>query len=91
MSESVAGAGLLAEWLNDNTVSMAEAGRKLGVSHVSVWQWLNTTSRPRHHLREAIERWTGGAVSASSWMTEAEAADLERAAAVEPHTGPDAA
>lgn len=53
------------------------AARALGATKVAVWSWCHTGSRPNARLRLAIERWTRGAVPASSWLSADERVRLD--------------
>ncbi len=65
------GRELFAGFLEKNGISPAEAGRRLGVTRVAVYRWLDD-GRPGQPLRIAIDNWTRGEVPAASWVTDRE-------------------
>lgn len=58
-----------------NGVTIAKA---LGVSKGAVSGWLSGLLQPDIKNRLAIERWTGGAVRHTDWLTEQDRADINR-------------
>ncbi len=62
----------LADWLGEPGRTQAKLARDLGLSGASVSAWLSGHARPEAHYRIALERITGGAVPATSWMTDKE-------------------
>jgi transcriptional regulator with XRE-family HTH domain len=65
-------------------LSLAEAARQLGVSHVTLRNWERGALVPSEDYRRAIETWTGGAVPADAWpVGERERRRLERVARVQ--------
>lgn len=57
------------------------AAKAIGATKVAVWSWCHTDARPNARFALAIERWTRGAVPASSWLSAFERARFD---AVEP-------
>jgi len=66
------GATKLAAFLEKHGISQNAAGRALGVSGVTVHDWIAGTKRPATHRREAIATWTRDAVPADSWALDSE-------------------
>lgn len=62
------------------SLTQAEAARQLGISPVALTYYLQGVSRPKSALRERIERWSGGAIPTSMWLTKHELDELERQA-----------
>ncbi|MFA4972805.1 MAG: hypothetical protein WC683_09345 [bacterium] len=89
MVTSSRGRALLTAYLQEHRLRKVAVARAIGTSHVAVLYYLTGAKRPDASRRAAIERWTGGAVPAESWLTEEEQAAL---AAVQPRekTGTDA-
>lgn len=90
---------LLVRFREQNKIAQRAAARVLGISHVTLRSWENGTAVPHPDMREAIERWTRGAVPAERWpITEVEQKLVDAAARVVPfdpdkadQTGPQAA
>ena len=78
------GSKVFSAWLRANGVSQLEAARVLLVSPSSVSLWLSKRRAPSAAGRVAIERWTSGAVAASSWLSREEAALEAELGRVEP-------
>jgi hypothetical protein len=75
----------LDRFLKTNDIAQREAGRQLRVSHVTIRAWIDGSRTPEPGpQREAIERWTNGAVLAVWWETDEERAKREALAAIEP-------
>lgn len=71
---------LLREFLEarKGALTQAQAAKQLDTSGAALIYYLDGVSRPKSALRERIERWSGGAVPASAWLTDAERAELEQ-------------
>ena len=84
MSSNVThGAEMLRVFLKAHGIKPTSAARSIGVSHVSMLAYLSGTKRPDGDRRDAIERFTDGAVPRSAWRTEDEQVSLD---AVKPAT-----
>jgi len=84
-----AGARSFKAFLKRNGLTLADAGRAVGVSRVATLHWSTGVRTPRSPYREALEVWTRGEVVASSW---GETEDEHKASGVrpyEPKTGTD--
>lgn len=75
---------MLRAFLKEHAITLREAGSMLGLSHVAILSWLRRRATPRESVRDAIERWTGGAVPSASWLKRADAIELERLKAIGP-------
>lgn len=70
-------------FLAEHGISLREAAASLGFSHITIRAWCRRQAKPREtKLREAIERWTGGAVPSESWLTRKEIIDVRRLDAI---------
>lgn len=58
---------LLREWLEKHGISRASAAEALGVSAMTITDWLRRRKTPREAYRQAIEKWTSGAIQAVEW------------------------
>ena len=67
----------LANFIASRGISAAKAAEALGVTGAALHKWLHGEGRPRIEMRERIERWTGGAIEAASWMTSEERAAVD--------------
>jgi len=56
----------LREFREARKISLREAARQLHVAHPALKDW-ETNQVPTPPYREAIERWTNGAIKASDW------------------------
>jgi len=84
-----AGARLFAAFLagqnpTKNKITIDAARRALGVSDPTILAWRDGGAKPSRTLRDAIERWTSGAVKAADWSDDEERKAIERAASVTP-------
>lgn len=61
----------------------------LRVTSTAVHDWLHYHRAPSHHFRDAIERWTGGAVRADAWLEEHERELLEQLRQIAPYASVD--
>ena len=68
------GATDLRAFLKAHNITQLAAAGALGVSAVTLHDWLTGAKRPRAERREAIARWTRGAVPESAWATSDERA-----------------
>lgn len=79
---------LFREFVESTGLSQRAVGELLGeVSSTSVFGWMHGKFRPKDAMRQRIERWTSGAVPASSWDTVEE---REAAEGVVPYTDDEA-
>lgn len=62
------GPELLRAFLTTHDAPQALAARVLGVSAPAVHDWIHRKRSPSAPFRAALERWTDGAVPASSWL-----------------------
>jgi transcriptional regulator with XRE-family HTH domain len=69
---------LLAEFIRVHGLSLRDAARGIGTSKTSLIFWLRGDQRPRAEVRDAIEKWTSGAVPASSWLLPGEVLPVDR-------------
>lgn len=69
-------------------ITIDTARRALGVSDPTILAWRDGEAKPSPILRDAIERWTSGAVKAADWVDDEERKAIERAASVEPVVAP---
>jgi DNA-binding transcriptional regulator YdaS (Cro superfamily) len=81
---AMTGYKLFSAWLKKKNVPQLTAARVLLVSPSAVSCWLSARRVPSAAWREAIERWTGGDVPASSWLTREERAIEAELARVAP-------
>lgn len=72
----------LIDHLTRHGVSQAQLAGALGVTQATVSHWVRGRRIPEAHYREAIERWSGGAVAARSWQTPKERLVFQRVGAV---------
>lgn len=77
-----------AKWLTARGIPQAEAARVLGVSPPAFHAWVHGRKTPSHPHRDAIQRWTGGAVMALQWASPDELAELQRLAWIKPWAKP---
>ena len=84
-SEPLAGREALSRWLAFHGVPQAVCALAIGVSQAAVSDWSRGKKVPEARYRNAIERWTSGAVPASSWLPAEERAELERLENLEPY------
>jgi predicted transcriptional regulator len=75
----------LAAWLERHGVRQTHVASTLGLNAATVSYWLSADRVPEQRYREALERWTGGAVAADSWLSSEERRELERLRKLEPH------
>jgi len=76
-SDAKTGAERLREFLKDRGIPLREAAKGIRVSHPAIVQWLDGTAKPSAPHREALDRWTNGAVPAESWLEPHEATRLD--------------
>jgi DNA-binding transcriptional regulator YdaS (Cro superfamily) len=81
------GAAEFHAWLRAHHLPQAAAARTLGVTPTAVHDWLHSHRAPSAHFREAIERWTGGAVLAESWLEEHERQLCAQLRSIVPYAG----
>lgn len=67
----------LRDWLDGTLTTQTQFALRLGVSQQAVSLWCTGGRPDAWHLREAIERITGGVVAARAWATPDELAVLE--------------
>jgi hypothetical protein len=70
------GAVLFAAFIERNAITLVAAGKALGVSGPTIYDWSTGKKRPRWHHREAIAVWTRDDVPADSWLTDDERAAM---------------
>lgn len=71
-------------------LTQAAAAQQIGISPGQLVYYLQGTQRPKQAVAERIEKWSGGAVPADSWLTadeKAKLASVERAPEPAPRTG----
>ena len=83
--EPIAGPDALSRWRALYSVPQAVCALAMGVSQAAVSDWTRGKKIPEARYRNAIERWTSGAVPASSWLPAEERAELERLENLEPY------
>lgn len=66
------GAKKLATFIERSGVSHKRAAAAVDATHPALFAWLRGTAKPDAYRRALIEIWTGRAVPASSWLSEAE-------------------
>jgi predicted transcriptional regulator len=72
------GRELLAAWLaRDGAPSITQAAKVLGVSRAALIAFRDGVYRPKHDVRDRIERYTAKDVPAKAWLTKAERDDLK--------------
>lgn len=81
------GAADLKAWLRTHHLPQAAAARTLRVTATAVHDWLHSHRAPSHHFREAIERWTNGAVRAEAWLEEHERELCAQLKTIVPYAG----
>lgn len=64
----------LAAWLEERHISQAACARALGVSAPCVHDWIRGNRIPGQCYREAIDRWTSGAIERDAWLSRDEVA-----------------
>lgn len=69
---------LLADFLAAHSVPQVEVATLLGVDPATVSYWLSGSRKPQQQYREALERWTSGAVPADTWLDAAARRELDR-------------
>lgn len=75
----------LSAFIESNNLPKRQAAAALGVSHVSLHEWLTGTRTPSAGpQRDAIARWTNGAVPAEWWESPEERKRREQLQRVEP-------
>jgi len=75
------------QWLEGHHISQAAAARALGVSPPCIHDWIRENRVPNQRYREAIERWTGGAIVADAWLGKTDLEELARLRALAPYAG----
>lgn len=73
---------LLLEFLTREGCPLPTAARELGVTRQAITKWINGIARPEFPRRNAIERWSAGAVPADAWRFDSERRSAARAARV---------
>jgi hypothetical protein len=72
------GRELLAAWLGRvGAPSLTQAAKVLGVSRAALIAFRDGVYRPKHDVRDRIERYTAKDVPAKSWLTNAERDELK--------------
>lgn len=70
------GRRLLRAWLDaDSERTQVMIAKRIGISPPAISQWLDGTSRPESHNRQALNMLTG--IPESAWLTNAEREQLE--------------
>lgn len=82
------GADLMAKWLRDRRIKQTTVARVLLVTPSAVHDWLLHKRTPSLQFRDALERWTSGAVPATSWLSSQDLALLQHLTKVEPYVAP---
>lgn len=59
---------LLREWRSKTGLTTREAAALIGISNTSYWNYERGVADPRASTIAAVERATGGHVSAASWI-----------------------
>lgn len=67
------GAVQFAHFLDEHELTLTAAAQALGVSVVTVHDWLRGTKRPVEERRVEIESWTSGRVHRDAWRLPSEA------------------
>lgn len=62
----------LASYLDHTRQTPTAFSRKLGVSHAAVLRYIAGTRTPRPKIMAAIERETGGLITAHDWLAAAQ-------------------
>ncbi len=84
------GADLMAKWMRDRRIKQSAVARVLLVTPSAVHDWLLHKRTPSLQFRDALERWTAGAVPAKSWLSSNDLALLEHLSKVEAWVAPPA-
>jgi hypothetical protein len=71
-----AGPLLFDKFLTERGIKRSAAATQLNTSVSAIHYWIKGGQRPRADVRSKIERWSGGEVPASSWLTEEESEQL---------------
>lgn len=83
-----AGPELFDRFLTERGIKRSAAATQLNTSVSAIHYWIKGGQRPRADVRSKIERWSGGEVPATSWLTEEERKGL--ADVGEAHAEPEA-
>lgn len=70
-------AKLLAKFLRDNDLTLADVAKGIACAKSAAGQWLSGIQRPRAEIRDAIGIWTGFAVPPAEWLTARERSYLK--------------
>jgi len=62
-------AKLLAKFLRENDLTLADVAKGIACAKSAAGQWLSGIQRPRAEIRDAIQVWTHGVVPAVEWLT----------------------
>lgn len=84
-SARLAAGELLLDWLTSHGLSQAAAARTLGVTAPCVHDWIRGSRTPQPPYRDAIARWTAGAVSSDVWLAPDERRELDRLRQIQPY------
>lgn len=68
----------LALFIDKSGISHKRAAAAVDATHPALFAWLRGTAKPDAYRRALIEAWTGGAVRASAWLSEAERVYLRK-------------
>jgi hypothetical protein len=71
----VDGPELLRSYIKSHDLKTADVAAALNASISAVHYWLKGGQKPRAEHREDLERWTNGAVPASSWREQEASAE----------------
>ena len=82
------GAELLEQWLRSTKTTLAAVGKAVGKTHVAIIKWKSGEFRPESDARAILEKITGGAVPAVSWLSAEERAAIEAAQPMVPAETP---
>jgi hypothetical protein len=69
------GAPLLANYMREHRITATALGKALGVTHGAVVRWRDGEVEPDHSNRQALDKFTGGAVPYASWPSSREEAE----------------
>lgn len=84
-SAPLSGGEALSRWLAFHGVPQAVCALALGVSQAAVSDWCRQKKVPEARYRDAIERWTSGAVPADAWASAEERREAERLQRLPPY------
>lgn len=80
----------LRKFLDSNEIPQLQLAKALGVTHVTVLNWIRGRATPTPPFRKAIAIWTKGEVIEADWESKKERELAEAVAAVKPFEPPPA-